>query len=488
MTYPWNKALQDKRKEARQRTRLNACDSEKMQGSRFGAPRGSPIVEAVSCMFLALYSTLLAVALLLSSPWWLWRMATTDRYRHGLAQRLGLVSPALRTTVAEARSEGRRLVWLHAVSVGEVLASVRLVQELEAALPNHFIVISTTTLTGQKLAQQRFGADRVFYLPLDFALPVRRYLRLLRPEALLLMESELWPRLLAECRCAAIPVAVLNARISDRSFPRYLRLRLLWRRIFSDVTLFLAQGEESAGRLRAIGAAGSQVRMPGNLKYDLPAPSSTPVTELIRAAAGTREIIVAGSTVAGSAESEEELVLSAMDSIWQLWPSVLLVLAPRHPERFSEAYSRAAGSSNRGVTSATELLAGKLLPDDPCQTILLDTLGDLASVYSLGKVAFIGGSLVPRGGHNPLEAARFGVPVVMGPFYENFREMVESMEEAKAIRIVDKRGTSDSLADAFFHLLMDQSLGQRGRLFFESQSGATARTIAALLPLLEDGA
>ena len=173
-----------------------------------------------------------------------------------------------------------------------------------------------------------------------------------------------------------------------------------------------------------------------------------------------------------------------MDNIWQLWPDVILVLAPRHPDRFSDAYSRAAGSSTHGVTSATELLKGKTLPDQPFQTIILDTLGDLSSVYALAKVAVIGGSLVPRGGHNPLEAARFGVPVIMGPSYENFREIVEAMEDANAIRIVASDDPASALSDAIFHLFMDQSQGQRGKAFFDAQTGATARTLAALLTLL----
>ncbi len=431
-------------------------------------------------MFLFLYSTLLTLGLMLSSPWWLWRMLTTDRYREGLAQRLGLISPTLKAGVLEARAQARRTIWLHAVSVGETLAAERLIQDLQTALPNHLILISTTTATGQNLARQRLPPAHVFYLPLDFATPVRRYLNLLQPDLLILMESELWPRLLTECNRRHIPVAVANARISDRSFPRYMRLRALWRPILAKVSLFLAHSEETADRLRQIGAPTFRIQTPGNLKYDLTPPIPTKVSELIRTAAGSREIIVAGSTLSGSTFTEEDLVLRAMDNIWQLWPNVILILAPRHPDRFSDAYSKAATSYTRGVTSATELLKGKTLPDQPFQTIILDTLGDLASVYALAKVAFIGGSLVPRGGHNPLEPARFGVPVIMGPSYENFREIVEAMEAAKAIRIVDSEG----LQDAIFHLFMDQSQGWRGKVFFDSQTGATTRTIAALLTLL----
>ena len=434
-------------------------------------------------MFLLAYSALLTLGLLLASPWWLYRMATTRRYREGLSQRLGLIPPALKQAVYQAQSEGRRTLWLHAVSVGELLAAAPLIQALQTALPKHLIVISTTTATAQKLAKEkpeRYNPAHVFYIPLDLATPVRRFLNLIRPDLLLLMESELWPRLIAECHRRHIPIAVANARISDRSFPRYKALRVLWRPILAKVDLFLAQSEETADRLCTLGVPTGRIQTPGNLKYDLAPPKLTPVTELIRTAAGSREIIVAGSTVSGSTVKEEELVFEAMDNIWKLWPNVLLILAPRHPDRFSDAYSIAA---SRGVTSATELLAGKAIPDKPRQTILLDTLGDLASVYSLARVAFIGGSLVPRGGHNPLEAARFGVPIVMGPSYENFREIVEGMEAAKAIRIV----AQDDLSDAFFHLYMNQSSGPRAKLFFESQTGATTRTLAALLPLIAEG-
>ncbi len=212
---------------------------------------------------MIVYSLLLTAALVVSAPWWLWRMATGARYREGLGERLGRVPSRLRTMV-----QGSRVVWVHAVSVGEVFAAQRLVGELGAALGEGWVVVvSTTTATGQKVAGERFGAERVFYFPLDFGFAVRRYLRVLRPGLMVLMESELWPRHLVECARAGVPVAVVNARVSDRSFPRYMRLRWIWRRLFEKVRVFLAQGEESAERLRALGA--ERVRVVGNLKYDL---------------------------------------------------------------------------------------------------------------------------------------------------------------------------------------------------------------------------
>jgi 3-deoxy-D-manno-octulosonic-acid transferase len=323
-------------------------------------------------LFILLYSLLLTLALALSAPWWLWRMATSNRYREGLTQRLGFVPPALRQAV-----QGSKTIWLHAVSVGEVLAAERLVRELRERLPGCAVVVSTTTAAGQKIARERFGAELVFYLPLDFAFAVRPYLRAIRPQMLILMESELWPRLLFECERAAIPVAVVNARISDRSFPRYLRMRALWRPLLAKVALFLAQGDETAERLRRIGAPPERVQVSGNLKYDLQPGEETRMKSLLRSASRGRHILVAGSTVSGKPWNEEELLFQAMDQVWSEMPQVLLVLAPRHPQRFPYARSLAL---EHGVTAASELDGGRSLPLLR-HTLLLDTLGDLSSLY-----------------------------------------------------------------------------------------------------------
>src|SRR6185437_3387568 len=210
------------------------------------------------------YSTLLLATLVLGAPYWLLRMATSGRYRAGLAGRLGWVPQQLRTAVA-----GREVVWVHAVSVGEVMAATQLIRELAALRPEWMIAVSTTTATGQRLAKQRLPELPVFYLPLDFAFVVRRYLKVLRPKMLVLMESELWPNLILECAKAGVPMAVVNARVSDRSFPRYMWLRRLWRPLLEKISLFLAQSGETAERLVRIGAPAERVRVTGNLKYDL---------------------------------------------------------------------------------------------------------------------------------------------------------------------------------------------------------------------------
>ena len=443
-------------------------------------------------MGMALYSLLLAVGLVVCSPWWLARMV---RYRAGMAQRLGRVPAALCAAAA-----GRQVVWVHAVSVGEVLAGTRLVAELETALgAGWVVVVSTTTATGQALAKERFGgadSGRVFYYPLDFAWAVRAYLRALRPKLLVLMESELWPRMLVECGRAGVPVAVVNARVSDRSYARAMRVRAVWGRVLRRVNLFLAQSEEDARRLVAMGACAEAVRAIGNLKYDVRAPKTSRVAELIKQAAAGRPIVVAGSTVASTeqgVDSEEAQVVYG----WMkgaLPSGALLVLAPRHPERFDEAWQIAFDFP---ALRATDLLAGKRRenavqrqhPDgeslDSMDIILLDTIGDLASVYGIADVAYVGGSMMERGGHNPLEPAQFGVPVVMGPSYENFREIVGKMIEADGIEIVKDEV---ELEIAFERLLTDReaarAMGERGRRVFEEQQGATGRAVEALVGMV----
>jgi len=440
-------------------------------------------------MTMLLYSALLTLGLILSAPWWLLRMATTERYREGLRQRLGFVPAALKATIA-----GKRTVWLHAVSVGEVLAATRLVAELETALGEGWsVVISTTTRTGQALAKQRFGEARVFYMPLDFAFAVRAYLRALNPAALILMESELWPRLLHECSTCNIPVAVANARVSDRSFRRAMRVRPLWKHLIRKPTLWLAQSDEDARRLRTLGARPETVQATGNLKYDIRTPKQSWAADLIVKAANGRPIIVAGSTVGAERFDEERMVLAAWRfTLQQGWKS-LLVLAPRHPERFENVKSYANEFWSLAVSDLQ--LGGRCIDpfaDDPLgeerpevEVVVLDTIGDLASVYGVATVAYVGGTLVQRGGHNPLEPAQFGVPVVMGPSFENFRDIVAKMQAVDGIRIVqDDVALEEVLVELLSNIDAARAMGQRGRAVFESQQGATARTVEAILNII----
>ena len=437
---------------------------------------------------MALYSFLLMVVLVVGLPYWLVRMATSGRYRAGLRARLGVIPPELVARVAAIRIErrgggGQRpLMWIHAVSVGEVLAAARLIEELRAGefqkvRPGMVFAVSTTTKAAKLLADERLPEAAVFYFPLDFEFAVRRYLALLEPEMVVLIESELWPRLIVACEKAGVPIAVANARISDRSYPRYMRLRRLWRPLLAKVSIFLAQSEETAQRLQSIGAP--RVEWAGNIKYDgRVVRESVLVAALRTRLPGEGPVVVCGSTL----EGEESLILHAWTRVLEANPKSILVIAPRHPERFDQVAVMIrdtglpllrASSFNRLKVSIRE-----------GSVFLLDTIGDLASMYGVAEVAFVGGSLVPAGGHNPLEPAQLGVPVLIGPSFENFREIVEVMRAREGIRIV----TPQSLAETLVELVQDRerarAMGARGRSVAAAQTGAAARTALALSKLL----
>jgi 3-deoxy-D-manno-octulosonic-acid transferase len=427
---------------------------------------------------MVVYSALLLAVLVVGTPYWLVRMVTSGRYRQGLAGRLGLISDDLRAAVA-----GRQVVWIHAVSVGEVMAATQLIRELRTALPGWVIAVSTTTATGQRLAKERLPESPVFYFPLDFAFVIRRYLDVLHPNLLILMESELWPNLIDQCASRGVPVAVVNARISDRSLPRYLRLRRLWRPLLAQISLYLAQSEENAARWVRIGAPEDRVRVSGNLKYDIKAAGASSLVEPLRERLPEgAPVIICGSTL----EGEEKMLVEAWPALLATEPRAVMVLAPRHPDRFA-AVAELVRSSGFAMLRASAFREGPIAIE-PRSIFLLDTIGDLASVYSLGTVAFVGGSLVPAGGHNPLEPAQFGVPVVMGPSYENFRDIVDAMLLHDSIRIVMAAGLSDALVAMLRSRDDAQTLGERGRAFFEAQAGATARTVQALLELMQERA
>jgi 3-deoxy-D-manno-octulosonic-acid transferase len=432
-----------------------------------------------------MYSALAAVAVVLSSPVWLLGMLRHGKYRAGLGERFGRVPARLRDP------QRRPTIWVHAVSVGEVLAVSGLISELRQSAPAYRIVLSTTTVTGQKLARDRFGDANVFYFPLDFAFAVRPYLRALRPELVIVAETEFWPNFLRLARQSGARIAVVNARISDRSFPRYRRFRALISPVLRQVDIFLAQGEEDRCRLVAIGAPAERVQVSGNLKFDLKPPSESPLVAQLKSAltitmggphlpgfgkCGCFPVLVCGSTV----EGEEPILLRAFAAVRQRFPDAVMILAPRHPGRFSQVADLVAASGinfwRRSQWTQSQAVPGRIF--------LLDTIGELAAAYALADLAFIGGSLVPRGGHNILEAAQHGAPIVVGPHTENFRDMVALFRRADAVVVAN----ADEVAPTFLELLADEGrrrdLGARAREILRANAGATARTMAALQSLL----
>jgi len=428
-------------------------------------------------MILLLYNVAVLAVLVGVAPWWLWRINTTRKYREGLGARLGLAPPALRELGRE-----RPMIWLHAVSVGEVLAASRLVGEIDRVFPGHQVVISTTTRTGQELARERFGPDRVFYCPLDLPWAVRAYLKALNPRLLILAETEFWPNLLSGCFRRRIPVVVVNARLSDRSWPRYRRLRWLWRPFLKRLSRVLAQSETDADRLKAIGCRVERVSIAGNLKFDVRAVEEAEATQVLRTLATGMRLVVAGSTL----EGEESALLEAWPRLLEADPQLAMVLAPRHPERFSAVSTLLYRSGFKWINRLdwVKQPSSAFTPLRPGEIVLLDTIGELASVYSLASVAFVGGSLIPAGGHNPLEPAQFGVAIVMGPYYSNFRFIADDLLAHKGVRIAAK----DELAETLIELLRDrteaEAMGERARQVFNQQAGATGRCVDALRELL----
>ena len=425
----------------------------------------------------SLYSLLLFLALIVSTPWWLLQMLRHGKYRTGWGERLGRVPQRL------LHDAGGPTIWIHAVSVGEVLAISRVVEELKAQLPGWRIVVSTTTDTGQKLARQRFGENNVFYLPLDLPFAVRPFWQALSPKLLVLAESEFWPNLLRWARLSGAAVAVVNARVSDRSLPGYLRFRKLLQPVMRDLDLFLAQSDEDARRLVQIGALAERVHISGNLKFEVKLPAKSDIVGQFRNTIQRERIgpiIVAGSTL----EGEDALLVEMFRSVVTEYPGALLVLAPRHPERFDAVADLLASSGiryqRRSQWDGSEPMAGGVF--------LLDTIGELASLYEFADATFIGGSLVPRGGHNVLEAAQFGKAILVGPHTENFRDIIEILCRADALRVV----TPQSLTPTVLQLLENHderaALGQRALEVMRSQQGATERTVNALLGLLRERA
>ncbi|HYL91972.1 MAG TPA: 3-deoxy-D-manno-octulosonic acid transferase [Alphaproteobacteria bacterium] len=418
------------------------------------------------------YSLLLALALLVSLPWWALQVLLRRKYRAGLAERLGFVPDRI------AQTGGKGSIWIHAVSVGEVLAVGGLVQGLQKQYPDHPVFLSTTTATGQRLARERFGQEQVFYFPLDFSFAIRPYLERIRPALLVIAETEFWPNLLRRAKGAGAAVAIVNARISDRSFPRYRRFRRFFSRVLSPIDLFLTQTREDADRLLAIGCPVGHVQVSGNLKFDIVPSGRSKLVEDLRRVKGSSSsfpVVVCGSTT----EGEEELLLDAFQQIRQQWPSAIMIVAPRHPERFDKVVGLVAA---RGLP----LIRRSRWDGSPVSgcVFLLDTLGELASVYALADLAFVGGSLFPVGGHNILEPAQHGVAVMTGPHTENFREIINIFAAGGGLKAV----TSQDLTRQIMDLLRDEAarkhIGDQARELFSRYTGATARTLEAIRPLM----
>jgi 3-deoxy-D-manno-octulosonic-acid transferase len=430
------------------------------------------------------YSLLLTVGFLVLLPRFAIDALRSRKYITGLRERLGHL-PAI-------AFDNRPLIWIHCVSVGETEAARPLVRALLDRFPSYRLVVSTTTVTGQRIARDAFGreAAAVFYFPIDWAWTVRSVLRRLRPAAVLIMETELWPNLLRECRARAIPVALVNGRISITSFGRYKLIRPFISRVLGNISIALMQSEQDAARIRALGIPNERVLMTGNLKFDSAEGAiDESATAKIRARFGfdgTERLIVAASTH----PPEEDVVIHAFKQIKSCEPvyRVRLLIAPRHPERFDEVATLLQDS---GLTWARRSDAATV-EDRGCDVVLLDTIGELRSVYPLADVAFVGGSLIPHGGHNALEPAARGVCVVTGAHTHNFAAVTKALLDENAIVQLPNDSTSEAfaeLASALKTLLSNDSqrreIGQRAMGVCNRNRGATKRTVQVIAKLLD---
>jgi 3-deoxy-D-manno-octulosonic-acid transferase len=441
-----------------------------------------------------LYSFFAAVAAILSAPYWLIQGLRHGKYLSNLAERLGFSVPG----VEGLPTDRPGALWLHAVSVGEALSGVALARRLKEAYPQRPLIVSTTTLTGYTLAKERMPfADAVIFFPFDWAFSVKRVLDVVKPALVVILETEIWPNFLRETSKRGIPVIFLSGRISDRSFARWQKwfgtfgffLRPLLASALQKPAAFLMQTEADAERIRSLGAPADRVRVSGNLKYDQELPDTTPLAEWLGEECKRRgrwPLIVAGSVVA----TEEPLALIAFGVVQGDFPKALLVLAPRKPERFTAAaefideshrkFVRRSELSVAGASASARSSNGSSIPDD-ATVLLLDSIGELASLYRIADGAFVGGSLVNSGGHNILEPAAFGKVPVFGPSMENFAAISSRFLEAGAAIQVE---SPEDAGVEWIHLLKDPAkmsrMGTAARQLVESSRGALDRALAEI--------
>ncbi len=432
-----------------------------------------------------LYSILLATGFLVMLPAFLLRR---EKYAAGFKQRLG--------SYPEFEHDGRKVIWLHCVSVGETNAARPLVDQLKNAFPEHRLVISTTTRTGQELAHNIFKdkAAAIVYFPFDFKFAVRRALENFKPSVVLLMETEIWPRFVREAKADGAKIAIVNGRLSERSVSRYKRIRAFISRVLQDIDLALMQGSNDANRLISVGMPSAKTIVTGNLKFDVGTTEvDAATTEYLRERFGlddSRPLIVAASTH----EPEERWLLEAYCSaVIEATDVPRLIIAPRHPERFNSVAKLIDQFRDDPANEwpYTFIRRSEIDPIPNADVILLDSIGELRSVYPLADIVFVGGSLIPHGGQSILEPAAAGTAIVTGHFTHNFSAAVDAFRDSDALIQLPQLGP-DQIVDELFlqisELLENRDrrieLGQNAAAVMKANRGATATTIAELRKLI----
>lgn len=429
------------------------------------------------------YNAAVAVTLPLLSIWLLWRVTVGGKARGGLTQRLGILPKE--AVGAPGSGPPGPTVWIHAVSVGEVSVAQAVIHELLARRADLRIALSVTTATGYRVAQGKLAAnDILFYLPVDLPLCVDAALDTLRPDMLILVETELWPNLIDAAHRRGVRAVVCNGRLSDRSFQGARRVRWLYQWVLSSLDRILVQSEQDAERFRALGAPAEAVSVTGNCKFDEPFPEVSP-----EEVAAMREeygllpdglVWLTGSTGPG----EDAPILDAFEELRRTLPHLRLIHAPRHPERADEV-ADAIRSRGLEVLRRTRIRDGFRPPMGHDAVILLDTIGELTRLYALCDVAFVGRSLVPLGGGNVLQPLHYGKPVIVGPHTTNFRDIVAIVRQAGVlVEVADGRGLVREVARVLSDPSFRAGVADRARAVFEQHSGASARTAEGVLAYL----
>lgn len=370
-------------------------------------------------------------------------------------------------------------LWIHAVSVGEVLSLQNLIKQIKIQHPEWLIHFSSLTNTGIRMARENMiGADHIFFAPLDFAFNVRKFMKSLKPDVFLLAESEFWPNLLREASTHSKGIILINGRISDRSLRRYRKVKFLAKRVLKNISLFLVQTERDKESLEKIGVDISRIEVAGNLKaeVDLPLLGQEDLSRLKKdlGIAEGKKLIVAGSTRKG----EEEKLVDAYAKAKKIKDNTLLILAPRHPQRTDEVEKIC---QNFGFKMERRT---SVLPNSQWDVLVLDTIGELSKFYALADVAFVGGSLIPWGGHNLLEPAFFEKPLFFGPHMENFSFLAEEFIRSEAARVIEKE---EDLVEMFMAKEEKRlkEMGKKAKKTLDSLQGATDRTIKAIEALMQ---
>ncbi|MFA5701830.1 MAG: 3-deoxy-D-manno-octulosonic acid transferase [Desulfuromonas sp.] len=427
-------------------------------------------------MVYLLYDILLLLSMVFLLPWYVIRGCVRGKGRQGLRERLGFLSPRVLAIL-----KGRQVIWIHAVSVGETRAAVPLIKKLRLTYPDAVLLLSNVTETGREIAESIPEIDVCIYFPIDFSAAARHVVRKVNPALVLIVETEIWPQFVRMCHERAIPVVLVNGRISDRSFPRYRLVDRLLKPVLAQITFFCMQSELDACRIALLGANAENICVSGNIKFDQ---SGTPAEDLdskhLRAQFGIAseaKVWVAGSTHQG----EDEIIVRVYQRLLQSFPDLILILVPRHPHR-----SRQVGEllSKAGVT--WYLRSDNTFPPLPGGSVLLvDTLGEMLSFYTVADVVFVGGSLVPVGGHNILEASMVEKPVMFGPWMQNFKDIAKYISTAQGFGEVHDEGELHQLLTELLHDQdMGRSAGARGAAVLQQHAGATRKTIAVVRQVL----